>query len=840
MSAALKMNGWVRLLAALLLGFVVTGAQAQGNSPTVSVAITSPAPGAVMTYPGNVTLAATASVNLASWQIQQVDFYTGAALIGTARSAPYAVTWAAVPAGTYTVTAQAIAVPPPPPRQLPPQAQLPAWSGVSAPVTFRANAPPTVSISSPAGGAVFNLPSNIALTANAADTDGSIAKVEFYSGSNLIGTATSAPYNLSWSPGAGSYSVTARATDNDGATTTSGPVTLRVNAPPTVSISSPAAGAVLTGGANITVTANAADSDGTIAKVEFYSGATLIGTATSAPYTVTWPNPGPGSYSLTARATDNDGAMTVSSSVALRVNAPPTVSITAPAAGTVVSAGANVTVTATAADSDGTIAKVELYSGSTLVGTATSAPYSVTWASPGSGSYSLTARATDNDGAVTTSSPVTLRVNAAPTVSIINPSAGAVLNAAPNVTVAANATDGDGTVTLVDFYQLATLIGTATGAPYSITWASPAPGNYSLRAAATDNNGATTISTPVSVRVNAPPTVSISAPGTGASYNAPASIALLASAADSDGTIARVEFWQGATLLAALTSSPYTYTWSNVPAGSYSLTVKATDNDGGITTSATVTVTVKSATAQIYFIHVDHLNTPRLIADATQKTVWRWDQAEPFGNDSPNEDADGDGIAFDFPLRFPGQYVDRETGLAYNYFRDYDSGTGRYIQSDPIGLAGGLNTYLYAEGNPLNITDLFGLQVSPGSPPAGKSEASQNACEAPNNNRIKNFCGSAFAVPNQFPGGVNINSACQIHDQCYDTLGSDREMCDLQFYNNMARACQNSTSPNACLVAAGVYGVSVRAFGGGPYSDTQSQLRRSNQYVQRLLRGNGG
>jgi RHS repeat-associated protein len=90
--------------------------------------------------------------------------------------------------------------------------------------------------------------------------------------------------------------------------------------------------------------------------------------------------------------------------------------------------------------------------------------------------------------------------------------------------------------------------------------------------------------------------------------------------------------------------------------------------------------------------------------------VWRWDQGEPFGNDVPNNNPSGAG-AFDFPLRFPGQYFDRETNLAYNYFRDYDPNIGRHVQSDPIGLVASLNTYAYVLNNPLSYVDPFGLDV---------------------------------------------------------------------------------------------------------------------------------
>ncbi|WP_206606299.1 RHS repeat-associated core domain-containing protein [Steroidobacter cummioxidans] len=106
----------------------------------------------------------------------------------------------------------------------------------------------------------------------------------------------------------------------------------------------------------------------------------------------------------------------------------------------------------------------------------------------------------------------------------------------------------------------------------------------------------------------------------------------------------------------------------------------------------------------IYNIHTDHLNAPRLITGSVNPGIrWRWD-AEPFGSGTVNNNPSGAGT-FDFHLRFPGQIYVAETGLNYNYFRDYDPATGRYIESDPIGLAGGLNTYAYVRSNPLTFYD---------------------------------------------------------------------------------------------------------------------------------------
>ncbi|WP_141243714.1 RHS repeat-associated core domain-containing protein, partial [Pseudomonas indica] len=99
---------------------------------------------------------------------------------------------------------------------------------------------------------------------------------------------------------------------------------------------------------------------------------------------------------------------------------------------------------------------------------------------------------------------------------------------------------------------------------------------------------------------------------------------------------------------------------------------------------------------------------PRLATDAHQRLLWSWN-SDAFGVGPANPDVDGDGITTDIPLRFPGQLYDAHSALHYNYFRDYDPETGRYVESDPIGLRGGINTYGYVGGNPLLYIDPDGL-----------------------------------------------------------------------------------------------------------------------------------
>ncbi|RBC24104.1 type IV secretion protein Rhs, partial [Xanthomonas oryzae pv. oryzae] len=100
---------------------------------------------------------------------------------------------------------------------------------------------------------------------------------------------------------------------------------------------------------------------------------------------------------------------------------------------------------------------------------------------------------------------------------------------------------------------------------------------------------------------------------------------------------------------------------------------------------------------KLHYIEPDHLGSPRVVIDPTRDVaVWTWSlKGEAFGNTAPDQDPDGDGAALVLDMRFPGQRFDAASGLNQNYFRDYEAATGRYRQSDPIGLNGGFSTFSY-------------------------------------------------------------------------------------------------------------------------------------------------
>lgn len=794
------------------------------NNEAPSVMLTAPAEGANYKAPVNISLEAAAADTDGS--VKMVTFFANGAPLGSDTTAPYGVTWVNAAPGSYTLTAMAQ------------DDKFKTTTSAPVHIFVADNTPPTVGITSPAGGASFTSPAEVTIEADAADSDGAVIKVEFFADGLSLGTDTVAPFTAIWKPAAGPHVLKAIVTDNVGATTTSAPVNIVVNtipgrinvarasnggvatvsstlgpnypasgaingdrrglnwgsgggwndgtqnagpdwievaftgqklieevnvfsmqdsytapseptptmtfslfglrgfemqywdgaawlpvpdgvvtnnvlvwrkalfAPivttkvrvfitaaqngyarvmeveawgvsaaanvsPAVSITSPAEGGSFVAPANMQVIVAAADEDGTVQQVDFFVDGVLSGSSLVAPYSFSWSSSVMGPHTLTAVATDNQGAARTSVPVHVTVvaaNAPPTVAIASPADGAPFTAPANITLTATAADTDGSVVSVAFFANGTLVGTGTSQPFSVPWSGVAAGTYTITAVATDNVGAVATSPSVGVtvapdpnRVNmalatnggVASASSVLGPNypASAVINGdRRGLNWGAGGGWNDGTQNAgPDWIEV------AFNGPKSIDEinvfsmqdsytapAEPTPGMtftlWGLRGfevqywtgtawavvpggTITNNNlvwrqvlFAPIITSRIRINVtaalngyarameveawgtkglsNTPPTVSLTSPADGAAFVAPVNITLNATASDSDGTIQQVAFMANGAPIGTALSNPYTFTWNSVPAGTYTVTAVATDDDGAMTTSAPVTITV--------------------------------------------------------------------------------------------------------------------------------------------------------------------------------------------------------------------------------------------------------
>ncbi|PKV50176.1 putative secreted protein (Por secretion system target) [Aquimarina sp. MAR_2010_214] len=415
--------------------------------------------------------------------------------------------------------------------------KLKRWSNVKSPLVNKinevfasggtGNPPPTVSITSPAQGATFIAGANINISANASDSNGSITRVEFYNGSSLLGQDNNAPYTYNWNNvAAGNYSIIAKAYDNEG-TSTSSSVSITVNGTggnklPIVTITTPQSGAIFTADATINVTANASDTDGTISKVEFYNGNSLLGQDTSSPYNFNWNNVAAGSYTIKVKAVDNEGGEGITS-VSVTVNDNSGSSCTAPAwvSGQAYNGGDIVSY-------QGHEYKAKWWSNQNPVGstewddlgacegtppdnTTCTAPAWVSGKAYNGGEvvsyqeHEYKAKWWTNQNPVGSTEWKDLGVctnggGGAPQVSLTSPNNGQSFIQGNTVAISASASDSDGTITKVAFYVDGSMIGQDTTAPYTINWTA-ASGNHSITAKATDNSNKTTTSTVVNISV---------------------------------------------------------------------------------------------------------------------------------------------------------------------------------------------------------------------------------------------------------------------------------------------------------------------------------------------------
>lgn len=475
----------------------------------------------------------------------------------------------------------------------------------------------------------------------------------------------------------GVTSIVFEATPDQGTVVLANGNTVSTNLPPVVNLTSPLNQAIFTAPATITINATATDADGTVSTVQFFNGTTLLGSDATAPYSFSFTNVVAGTYLLKVVATDNKGATASSQVVTIVVNNP---SVTrAPFNGTPLSIPGTIQIEEydlggegvafhetttgnsgnsnlrasdpvdieTTTDEGGGINVGWIATGEWLeytVNVMASASYilelrvaaadatrklhiemdginiSGTIAIPNTGGYQSFQTVTVNNINLTAGQKIMRIVmdesyfninyvkfrsplpNVSPAITIISPDDSTTFTAPASITINASAIDTDGTVSNVKFYNGTTLLATDVSAPYSFTWTAVAEGAYTITAVATDNSGATATSQFVTVLVgpappNVMPVVSITAPYNTASFTAPASITISATATDADGTVSAVRFYNGSTLLGTDATAPYSFSWTNVNAGTYTITAVATDNNGSSATSAAVNITVLAAPA---------------------------------------------------------------------------------------------------------------------------------------------------------------------------------------------------------------------------------------------------
>ncbi len=425
---------------------------------------------------------------------------------GTENYEPYTYIWEDVPAGNYILTAKATDN----------KGKVTTSAGIR--VTVETQNAPTIRLTNPDNNTSYDAPATINISAAAADKDGTISKVEFYNGTTLLVTENYAPYTYAWEDvPEGDYTLRAKATDNDGNVTTSASirVSVAIQNAPTVSIKNPDNNTSYTGPATINMDATATDEDGTISKVEFYAGATLLHTEYYEPYTYAWNDVPLGVYTLTAKATDDNGNLTTSAGVRVSVvpeNIAPTVKIINPKNNKSYTGPATIKMEAIADDEDGTISKVEFYNGTTLLHTEYLAPYTYTWEDVPAGNYIIIAKAKDNNGKLTTSAGINISVEIPQSVRIITPTNNANFNAPAAINITASATDADGGISKVQFYNGTTLIATQNYFPYTFIWYPVQAGTYNLTAKAIYNSGVVVTSTNVSVLVENTTTLSSISP----------------------------------------------------------------------------------------------------------------------------------------------------------------------------------------------------------------------------------------------------------------------------------------------------------------------------------------
>ena len=586
----------------------------------ITVNVTNPSEGDKPVQGSDIVIEADASVNVGS--IKKVAFYSGNDKLGEDSSAPYSYNWTGASLGNHSISVKAIAD----------SGEEKSSSSINIQVVEKddpTNQLPVVDIVDPLDGASFVAGEVVIVTAVASDADGKVVKVEFMVEEVKVGEDVTNTFQLEIPDLApGTYKIRVKAIDDQDGSTLSEVITITIvepdtkeNVPPTVTLNTPIDGETKVEGQTIRIRAEASDSDGEVVKVEFYNGTTLLGEDSNSPFRYFWEDPPIGTHDITVVAVDDDGAKTTSSVSTVTVepevgdpgsgtNELPVVNIVNPIDGASFVAGEVVIVTAVASDADGKVVKVEFMVEEVKVGEDVTNTFQLEIPDLAPGTYKIRVKAIDDQDGSTLSEVITITIvepdtkeNVPPTVTLNTPIDGETKVEGQTIRIRAEASDSDGEVVKVEFYNGTTLLGEDSNSPFRYFWEDPPIGTHDITVVAVDDDGAKTTSSVSTVTVepevedpgsgtNELPVVNIVNPLDGSSFVVGEVVPVTAVASDADGTIAKVVFLLNGDEVGEDDTNSYRWEFSGLSAGVHKLKAKAIDNEGGITVSPIVEINV--------------------------------------------------------------------------------------------------------------------------------------------------------------------------------------------------------------------------------------------------------
>ncbi|REG81420.1 Ig-like domain-containing protein [Algoriphagus antarcticus] len=389
---------------------------AQSNLPP-TISLSQPVQNEVFTVGDEILIKANAADP--EGKIQRVEFYVDETLVNTLAQSPYQFSLNNAPQGTYELKAKVF--------------DEVGQSGESARVAIivqnvvearpSQNLPPSIGIIQPTQNQVFNNDQTIVIKTNATDPENKISKVELYYNSTLLSVLTQAPFEFKLpNPSIGNFVLNAKVYDDQGQMAESSNVNISVvssasiNLAPSVEIISPSQNQIFNKGQNVLIETIALDPEGKIAKVEFFAGGSLLGSATSAPYQLEVKNVPTGTFVLRARVSDDQGLIGESSNIFVSVvstplpNQAPSISIVTPSQNQTFIQGQSITVRASASDPENKIAKVEFFANESLIGVKSTFPYELTVNNPPLGTYIVKTKVFDQEGLTAESSRINVTI----------------------------------------------------------------------------------------------------------------------------------------------------------------------------------------------------------------------------------------------------------------------------------------------------------------------------------------------------------------------------------------------------------------------------------------------